>query len=128
MNHDLGWVTINDTGIVTERGPDTVRGADVAFHSYTRIPKGQRPEGYPEVAPDLVFEGRSPTDRWRDLSEKAYEYLAAGVTIVCILDPAHRTITVLRDEQPPLTLLPDADLTFPDLLPGFAVRVERFFA
>src|SRR5690242_6329965 len=29
----LGWVTTNDTGVVLERGPDTVRGPDVAFWS-----------------------------------------------------------------------------------------------
>src|SRR3954468_9209856 len=27
----LGWVTSNDTGVVLEKGPDTVRGPDVAF-------------------------------------------------------------------------------------------------
>src|SRR5438105_2756580 len=37
---DLGRVMTNDSGVVTERGPDTVRGADVAFYSYQRLPKG----------------------------------------------------------------------------------------
>src|SRR5580700_6085443 len=40
----LGWVTTNDTGIVLERDPDTVRGPDVAFWSITRQPT--IPEGY----------------------------------------------------------------------------------
>src|SRR5208337_1361980 len=30
-NRDLGRVLSNDTGIITERGPDTVRGADISF-------------------------------------------------------------------------------------------------
>src|SRR5258707_14195736 len=41
--HDLGRVMSNDSGVVTERGPDTVRGADVAFYSYDRLPKGPIP-------------------------------------------------------------------------------------
>src|ERR1041385_6149276 len=55
-DHDLGTVVSNDAGVVTERGPDTVRGADVAYYSYHRIPKDVDPEGYPDVSPELVFE------------------------------------------------------------------------
>src|SRR5438045_733027 len=40
----LGWVTTNDAGVVLERGPDTIRGPDVAFWSITRQPA--EPEGY----------------------------------------------------------------------------------
>ena len=29
--HDIGHVTTNDSGVITERNPDTIRGADVAF-------------------------------------------------------------------------------------------------
>jgi len=32
--HDLGRIVSNDSGVVTERGPDTVRGPGVAFYSY----------------------------------------------------------------------------------------------
>ena len=30
---DLGHVLSNDSGVITERGPDTVRGPDVAFYT-----------------------------------------------------------------------------------------------
>src|SRR6186997_1051401 len=39
-DHDLGRVLSNDTGVVTERGPDTVRGADISSYSYARVPEG----------------------------------------------------------------------------------------
>src|SRR5215475_1641950 len=52
----LGRLVSNDGGIVTERGPDTVRGGDVAFYSYARIPPGPLPRGYLTVVPELVFE------------------------------------------------------------------------
>ena len=45
-DHDLGHVVSNDAGVITERGPDTVRGADVAFYSYNRVPKGPLPADY----------------------------------------------------------------------------------
>src|SRR5690242_20415016 len=44
--HDLGHVLSNDSGIITEHDPDTVRGADIAFYSYARVPRGPLPRGY----------------------------------------------------------------------------------
>src|SRR5215831_14672334 len=44
--HDLGQVLNNDSGVITEQGPDTVRGPDVAFYSYSRIPRGPLPADY----------------------------------------------------------------------------------
>jgi Uma2 family endonuclease len=31
---DIGHVLNNDSGIITERGPDSVRGPDVAYYSF----------------------------------------------------------------------------------------------
>src|SRR5438477_11112897 len=62
--HDLGHVLCNDSGVITERDPDTVRGADVTFYSYARVPKGPIAKGYLAVPPDLVVEVRSSDDRW----------------------------------------------------------------
>lgn len=41
--HDLGHVLRNDSGVITERNPDTVRGADIAFYSYGCLPRGPLP-------------------------------------------------------------------------------------
>src|SRR5438309_10258431 len=57
---DLGHILINDAGIITARGPDSVRGADVAYYSYARLPRGPVPDSYSEVAPELVVEAKSP--------------------------------------------------------------------
>src|SRR5262245_50355518 len=62
--HQLGRVVSNDACIITERGPDTVRGADVAFYSYARVPKGPAPATYAAIVPEAVFEVRSPNDKW----------------------------------------------------------------
>ena len=68
--HKLGRVVSGDAGIVTQRDPDSVRGPDVAYYSYQRIPEGPRPEGYWTASPELVIEIRSGDDRWKDIHQK----------------------------------------------------------
>lgn len=123
--HDLGLVTGNDAGVVTERDPDTVRGPDVAFFSYQRIPKGQSVDGYPDAVPELAFEVLSPSDRWPDVYAKIGEYTAAGVTFVVIVDPATVTMQVYSSEGCIAKLDADDEFTLPELLPGFATTVDR---
>lgn len=64
--HDLGHVMSNDTWV--RNGTDTVRGADVLYISYERLPKGiPIPEGVSDLAPELVIEVKSPSNHWTDL-------------------------------------------------------------
>jgi Uma2 family endonuclease len=112
----------------TERGPDTVRGADIAFWSYERLPKGDVPEGLLPVAPDLVIEIRSPSERWTKVFAKVLEYLDAGVSVACILDPQTETLSVYRADEIQQILTAEDDFTLPDVLPEFRVRVGQFFA
>jgi Uma2 family endonuclease len=124
-----GTVLINDSGIVTERDPDTVRGADIAYYSRTRLPSGTIQQGrYLDIVPELVVEIRSPSERWQKVLQKTSEYLAAGVSVVVVVDPATNSANVYRDEGSPQTFGPDDTLTIPDVLPGFCVPVRRFFA
>ncbi|QDV34834.1 Uma2 family endonuclease [Tautonia plasticadhaerens] len=125
--HDLGHVLSNDAGVITGRDPDTVRGADVAFYSYARLPRGPLPQSYGPEVPELVVEVRSPGDRWPDLLAKVTEYLNAGVVAVVVLDPDARSAQVYRVDQPPRILGPEEELTVPDLLGDFRVAVRRFF-
>jgi Uma2 family endonuclease len=126
--HDLGHVLCNDSGVITERDPDTVRGADVSFYSYARVPRGRIRDGYLDVVPDLVVDVRSADDRWNDIQAKVQEYLDAGVGVVIVLDPEPEKAHVFRPDQPPRELGPDEELTVPDLLGDFRVAVRRFFA
>ena len=127
-SHDLGRVMCNDSGVVTERNPDTLRGADVCFYSYQRLPKGPiARRSYFDVMPELVFEVRSPSDRWREVLEKVAEYLRAGVLVVCVVDPEAYTVTVYESDSPTRVLNKDDMLTLPQVLPGFAVKVAQLF-
>jgi Uma2 family endonuclease len=126
-DHELGRVISNDAGVVTERNPDSVRGPDVAFYSYARVPRGPLPEGYLAVAPELVFEVRSAGDRWSEVFAKVAEYLRAGVLVVCVLDPRTERAILLSADQGSQTLTADQDFALPDLLTDLRVPVRRFF-
>jgi len=125
----LGRVMTNDTFVRVGTNPDSYRGADVCYISYTRLPKEQpSPKGPLEQPPELVVEVRSPTDRLGDIQIKVGEYLNAGVTVVVILDPAVDAAAVYREsEEIPQRFSNGDELTLPDILPGFAVPVRELF-
>jgi Uma2 family endonuclease len=125
-SRDLGRVVSNDSGVITTRGPDSVRGPDVAFYSYERVPKGPLPKGY-WPAPDLVFEVRSPSDRLSDLYEKVTEYIKAGVKVVCLVEPDKETVLVYPGEEFLRMLGANDELTLPEVLPDFRVPVRQLF-
>jgi Uma2 family endonuclease len=126
-DHQLGRVVSNDSGVLTESDPDTVRGADLAFYSFDRIPPGPLPQGYLAVVPELIFEVRSPSDRWARVHTKIAEYLNAGVSVVCVLDERTQSAHIFPADEPNRIVTADEELTFPELLPDFRVVVRRFF-
>ena len=116
-----------ETGVRTERNPDSVRGPDVSFWSYKRVPKSQKIDGYPEVAADLCVEIRSPSNTLRTLQKKATEYLEAGVRMVWIVDPKDESITVYRLPGQGVKRSRDELVDGEDVLPGFSCPASRFF-
>jgi Uma2 family endonuclease len=124
---DLGHVTINDSFVQTASNPDRVRGADICFFSYERLPKGPMPQGLVPVAPDLVIEVRSPSEGWNDVFIKVGEYLSAGVRAVVVLDMTTLSASVYRKDEFQQIFDNGDTLTIPDVLPGFTVPVRSFF-
>lgn len=127
-DRELGYVLGNDSGMITERDPDTVRGPGVSFFSYARIPKGAAPSGYPEVAPEVVFEVRSPNDRWSKILRRVSEFLAAGVLVVYVVDPKKKTVTAFDADQPGRTLADNDELTFPEPLTDLRISLRQLFS
>ena len=126
--HDRIHVLSNDAGVITEHDPDTVRGPDVWFVTYNRLPKGPLEyETYIDVVPEIVFEVVSPSDRWSELNRKITEYLAAGVSVVCVLEPDTESLQLCLPDNTRRTLSADEELRFPEILPEFAVPVRKFF-
>ena len=127
LKHDLGHVMSNDSFVATGRDPDTVRGADLCFYSYARLPKGPVPDGLLSVVPDLVVEIRSPSERWGELFAKVGEYLKAGVRVVVVLDAATASASVYRPDELQQIFHNGDALVIPDVLPGFSVVVRQLF-
>jgi Uma2 family endonuclease len=126
-DHPAGRVLTNDSSMITERDPDSVRGPDVSYYSYKRVPKGPLPKGLLSIAPDLVFEVRSPSDRWSELHVKIAEYLRVDVKAVCVLDDGARSVHVFYADREPQVLTTDDEFSLPDILGDFRVKVARFF-
>jgi Uma2 family endonuclease len=123
----LGTITSNDAGIITQRDPDTMRGADVAFYSTGRVGKGRLPDEYLEAVPELVLEVLSENDRWSKMLGKVAEYLDAGVSAVCVLDPDDEAVYLYEADRPVRILSSEQELTIPGILGDFQVRVGQFF-
>ncbi len=123
--HRLGELFAAETGFRLRRDPDTVRAPDVAFVGADRVADAGVP-GFPALAPDLVAEVVSPSDRAVDVVGKALAWLDAGVRLVWVVDPQNRTVTVYRQDG--VAVLRDADvLDGGDVLPGFALPLEELW-
>ena len=121
---DVGVVLL-DVGHVVERGPDTVRGPDVAFVRAGRL--DLRKTSWVEGGPDLAVEIRSPGDRKGEVEDRVADYLRAGTPLVWMVDPAKRTVTVRRPGVADEVLGQDDEVSGGDVLPGFRADVAAFF-
>lgn len=122
-----GNVVANDTGIVLQRDPDTVKGPDVALYAAGKK-YDELALKYSDQIPVLVVEVLSPTDRFGAMMKRINQFLAKGVTLVWMLDPEVQTITVFRDKQFSVVLEASEEISASDVLPDFRCAVEDFFA
>lgn len=123
--HGLGEVFAQDTGFKIARDPDTVRAPDIAFVARGRLP--EIPEGYPELAPDLVVEILSPGDRPGEVLEKVGDWLNAGTRLVSVLDARRRQARVYRADGSVSIVEADGVLDGEDAVPGFSLRLNELF-
>ena len=123
----LGTVAAAETGFLLGRDPDIVLAPDAAFIRADRIPPIEDQEGFLELAPDLVVEVVSPSDRLTDVSDKVMDYLSHGVSVVWLVEPRSKRITVHTSDRIARTLGQDDELDGGEVLPGFKVRVAQIF-
>ena len=130
MPRQLGLVLAAETGF--QLGPNTVLGADVTFVRAERVPARGSPEWkkYWQLAPDLVAEVASPSQKRDALDAKARAWLAAGTRLVWVIWPDSQQVEVWRPvdtSRPAFTLgLSDA-LDGLDVLPGFTYPLADLF-
>ena len=119
-------MAVCDPCFLLERSPDTVRAPDIAFVRTDCVPPRDE-RGFPEIAPDLAVEVRSPSDRAGKLNEKIRQFVAAGTRLLWVIEPAHRRARVFRRDGSTTTLHEHDALDGEDVLPGFDLVVAAVF-
>jgi Uma2 family endonuclease len=121
-----GYVCSNDTGVVVERNPDTVRGPDVMLFEDAAT-ADQVDEKYGEKPPVLAVEVLSPNDTTGKLMRRVREQFRFGTKLLWALDPDARNVIVFQPGKDDRVAEESEDLTCEDILPAFRCRVAEFF-
>ncbi len=102
-------------------------GIDVAFFSADTV--AAQPENRSVLVgpPVLAVEILSAREAVEDLYEKVSLYLKAGASLVWLVDPRFRTVTVHRSDAKPRMLVEGDVLTEESFLPGFQCAVSALF-
>lgn len=124
----FGRVLSGKPGLVVKRDPDTVRGAEIAYLSYNRLPLGDEPEGFCTAPPELVVEVLDQGISWGKTLQKTGEYLVMGVDCVWVIDPKSHRLHVFRPEGEPAILTEGQTVSDENILPGFSCTVADFFS
>lgn len=120
----LGDVLGAETGFRIARDPDTVLAPDVAFVRADRVPTDSNAQAFFDLAPDLVVEVISPSDRAGAVAEKVAGWVAAGVPLVWVVYPAQRFVAVHTAGG--VTHERDV-LGGGDVLPGLEIEISSLF-
>jgi Uma2 family endonuclease len=126
--YDLGVVVAAETGFVLSRDPDTVRAPDLGFVKKSRIPADGPMVKYWPGAPDLAVEVISPWDKNYEVDEKVEDFLTAGTSLVWVVNPRRKCITVYRPGAKEQILTVADTLDGFDVVPGFRCPVKDIFA
>jgi Uma2 family endonuclease len=122
----VGHLLTNDTGILVERNPDTLRGADAMV--FLRAPtEADFQTKYVEDVPELIVEVLSPSDKPKQVNRRVDQYLRRGVPMVWLIDPRQVIVTVYRPNEFHKVFDETDDLTGDGVLPDFRCRVADLF-
>lgn len=126
-----GDVVGAETGFRINDPEHPVQAPDVGYVRAGRAPDetadAEGLDHFMDGPPDLVVEVQSPSETTADVEAKASRWLAAGATVVWIVNGQRETIRMLRPDKSSRILTRDDTLTAPDLLPGFALTGARLF-
>jgi Uma2 family endonuclease len=126
--HRLGRIYNAEGGFVLFPDRATVRAPDVAFVRADRVPRGEARKHFARLAPDLVVEVLSPSDRPSEVVAKLEMYQEAGVPLIWLVDPEVKAVTVIATGKATSVLKADDALDGGEVLPGFTVPVAEIFA
>lgn len=104
---------------------ERVRKPDASFVRADRL--SSPPEGYITIVPDLAVEVVSPNDAYYEVEAKVDEYLAAGVRMVWVINPANNSVRVFHPKRIVEEIGTDGELTGGDVMPGFTCGIRSLF-
>jgi Uma2 family endonuclease len=130
------WARRDGTGLVFDSSAGfrladgKMRSPDAAWVRRDRwetLPDEEREKGFPRLTPDMVVELRSPSDTIARLRKKMALYLANGVRLAWLIDPASRRVEVYRPGREVEILDDPATVSGEDVLPGFVLDLAEIF-
>ncbi|HEY6802616.1 MAG TPA: Uma2 family endonuclease [Pyrinomonadaceae bacterium] len=124
----LGEVFAAETGFKLTSNPDTVLAPDISFVNTARAALFETCEDFWPIAPDLVVEVMSPSDRKKNVRTKTLAWLQFGVKQVWNVDLKEETISIHYSSTEALTLTKQDVLSAGDLIPGFKIPVSEIFS
>ena len=115
---ERGEVGVEWSVTLKRQGIDWVPVPDLLYVSSQRLPEDFVDDGPCPVPPELAIEIISPSQSFGGMTEKALDYLSAGVQRVWIVDPKSKSTTVFMPDRIPQLYRgnrPLADTLLPDL-------------
>lgn len=99
---------------------------DLTYVSDQRLPVTWEEDEPCPVAPELVIEILSPGQTLENLTQKATDYLQAGVDRVWVIDPNAQSLTVFHRDRLPQTIKANGSLSDP-FLPDLELPMSYLF-
>jgi Uma2 family endonuclease len=125
--HNLGLVT-GEAGML-RLSPGLVRGPDVAFISWAKIPGGRVPDSpIPDLAPTLAVEILSKSNTPGEMLRKRRDYFTSGTRLVWQIDHHTRTTEIFTSPTDSTIRSESKALEGGDVLPGFSLPLTKLFA
>jgi Uma2 family endonuclease len=99
---------------------------DLTYVSYNLLPADWLKDEPCPVAPELVVEIISPGQTFGEMTEKAADYIKAGVLRVWVVDTKAKTITIFAPASVPVTYRDNLVIS-DNLLPGLEITPNEVF-
>ena len=125
--NSLGVVYAAETGFRIQSDPDTVLAPDVAFVCRARQARIDDEISYVALAPDLVVEVLSPSDRFSQVEAKAFQWLDAGTRLVMLVDPETEMIHAYRSRKQIEVFQANETVDCTDAVTGWTFPVQDVF-
>jgi Uma2 family endonuclease len=98
-----GEVGVEWAVTLMRNGRDWVPIPDLLYISYTRLNRDSVMDEACPVSPELAIEIISPDQTFAEMTEKATDYLKAGVLRVWVVDAKAKAMTIFYPDAPPQT-------------------------